>query len=1073
LGRFGENETKQFVMKILEGKVISKVYHLADLHIRNLKRHTEYRKVFKKFLSNVKKDKFKDAIIYIGGDIAHAKTEMSPELVREVSWFLTECANLHPTFVITGNHDCNMNNMMRLDVLTPIIENLNNPNIHYLRDTGVHEVGNLHIGVYSLFSDKSDWPKGSDVVGENKICFFHGPIYNSQTDVGYTVSSRTFPVDIFDGWHAVLLGDIHKRQTLQQYDPQNGKPIVAYASSMVQQNHGELIEGHGYLLWDVPSRSFTEFDLHNDYGYITIDILDGEIPQWVYDEVGTKLPKHPKIRARFTKTDPSKVKEVLIELRQLFSATEITVTRTDTIGQLKGHNRYNTSVIGNVRDTDFQSELIRDYLERRFYLDEPEIERVLDINKKTNQSVVDTDVVGTIVWIPKKFQFSNMFSYGEDNKIDFSKANGIVGVFAPNASGKSSVFDAISFCLFDKCSRAFKAQNIMNNRKDDFRCKFNFEIDGVDYFIERVATRQKGGNVKVDVDFWREKDGMVENLNGEQRRDTDAIIEQYLGKYEDFVLTALSLQGNNALFIDKSQSERKDILSQFIGVDIFDKLYNIASEHNKETSTLIRRFKNDDFTANLLRLNEKLEVVNEEYSQIQNQLDGLKGEETKLNDGVIEETSKLITLASNIRSLEEIQKERDDIENRMMGLNETSSSLAEKLEKYEKLKVDIDDLLSNHFGGITERYRDYTKLNDTKKDVTHLLEKLELREKSLDISLKHLLEHEYNPECSICLKNSDSVIRNKEKVESELVQVRSELELKRGQMVEVDTKLSELNDVPKRWEEYTSTVEKKRKLDTAISDVQREIGTTDNTLFRFRTKMEKLEEELSDYYRVEEDFKKNEALTRTIKRLRLELDDVRTDISDVEKKLLNKNGEKSSIGKEIQLLEDKIEEVRRLEAEHKSYEYYLDAVKRDGVSYELISKIIPIIEGEVNNILAQMVEFGMQLEMDGKNINAYLVYADQQWPLEMSSGMERFISGLAIRVALINVCNLPRPNFLVVDEGFGSLDSENMTSMFMMFNYLKTQFDFVMVISHIDSMRDIVDQLIEIKKTNGFSYLKF
>jgi DNA repair exonuclease SbcCD ATPase subunit len=91
----------------------------------------------------------------------------------------------------------------------------------------------------------------------------------------------------------------------------------------------------------------------------------------------------------------------------------------------------------------------------------------------------------------------------------------------------------------------------------------------------------------------------------------------------------------------------------------------------------------------------------------------------------------------------------------------------------------------------------------------------------------------------------------------------------------------------------------------------------------------------------------------------------------------------------------------------------------------------------------------------------------------MSSGMERFISGLAIRVALINVCNLPRPNFLVVDEGFGSLDSENMTSMFMMFNYLKTQFDFVMVISHIDSMRDIVDQLIEIKKTNGFSYLKF
>jgi len=1060
-------------MKLLEGKVISKVYHLADLHIRNIKRHGEYRKVFKQFLSNVKEDGFKDAIIYIGGDIAHAKTEMSPELIREVSWFLSECAKLHPTFVITGNHDCNMNNMSRLDVLTPIIENLNNPNLHYLRDTGVYEVGNLHIGVYSLFSDKSDWPKGSDVVGENKICFFHGPIYNSQTDVGYTVSSRTFPVDIFDGWHTVLLGDIHKRQTLQQYDPQNGKPIVAYASSMVQQNHGELIEGHGYLLWDVPSRSFTEFDLHNDYGYITIDILDGEIPQWVYDEVGTKLPKHPKIRARFTKTDPSKVKEVLIELRQLFSATEITVTRTDTIGQLKGHNRYNTSVIGNVKDVDFQATLIRDYLERHFYLDDGEIQKVLDINRTTNQSVVDTENIGTIVWIPKKFEFSNMFSYGEDNKIDFSKANGIVGVFAPNASGKSSVFDAISFCLFDKCSRAFKAQNVMNNRKDDFRCKFNFEIDGVDYFIERTAVRQRGGNVKVDVDFWRKKDGVVENLNGEQRRNTDAIIEQYLGKYEDFVLTALSLQGNNALFIDKSQSERKDILSQFIGVDVFDKLYNIASEHNKETSTLIKRFKNDDFTTNLVQLQDTLETLTEEYGEIHSELDGLKSEETKLNDGVISNTSKLVTLTANIRGVDEIERDTIAGERELGQLTEASASLSEKLGKYSDLKLDIDRLIQTHFVGVVETHKEYGELLIIQKDVTHILEKLELKEKSLESSLKHLSEHEYNPDCSICLKNSDSVIRNKETVEGELTNIRAEIQKQTQSKQRLDDRVSELSPIVKRWAEWNSTMEKKRKLDEAISDTERGLASNDSTSFRVKTKLEKLEEELSDYYKFELDYKTNKEQNRIISGLKGELDGVRRNIGVVEKRLLQKNGDKSSTEREIQLLKDKIEEVRKLEADHKSYEYYLDAVKRDGISYELISKIIPIIEGEVNNILAQMVDFGMQLEMDGKNINAYLIYSDQQWPLEMSSGMERFISGLAIRVALINVCNLPRPNFLVVDEGFGSLDSENMTSMFMMFNYLKTQFDFVMVISHIDSMRDIVDQLIEIKKANGFSQLRF
>ena len=155
---------------------VEKIYHLADLHIRNLKRHKEYREVFQKFLDSVEADNIQNSIIYLAGDIAHAKTEMSPELVREISWFLTECSKLRETFLITGNHDCNLNNDYRLDVLTPIVENLNNPRIHYLRDTGVYPFENLTFVVYSILDKKSNWPKGEDIEGENKICLFHGPV---------------------------------------------------------------------------------------------------------------------------------------------------------------------------------------------------------------------------------------------------------------------------------------------------------------------------------------------------------------------------------------------------------------------------------------------------------------------------------------------------------------------------------------------------------------------------------------------------------------------------------------------------------------------------------------------------------------------------------------------------------------------------------------------------------------------------------------------------------------------------------------------------------------------------------
>jgi DNA repair exonuclease SbcCD ATPase subunit len=87
--------------------------------------------------------------------------------------------------------------------------------------------------------------------------------------------------------------------------------------------------------------------------------------------------------------------------------------------------------------------------------------------------------------------------------------------------------------------------------------------------------------------------------------------------------------------------------------------------------------------------------------------------------------------------------------------------------------------------------------------------------------------------------------------------------------------------------------------------------------------------------------------------------------------------------------------------------------------------------------------------------------------------MEKFISSLAIRTALVNVSSLPRPNFMAIDEGFGVLDSENLNSLHMFFDYMKTQFDFLLTISHIDALRDIMDSIIEIKKENGFSNVRF
>ena len=74
-------------------------------------------------------------------------------------------------------------------------------------------------------------------------------------------------------------------------------------------------------------------------------------------------------------------------------------------------------------------------------------------------------------------------------------------------------------------------------------------------------------------------------------------------------------------------------------------------------------------------------------------------------------------------------------------------------------------------------------------------------------------------------------------------------------------------------------------------------------------------------------------------------------------------------------------------------------------------------------------------------------------------------------MALLNASNLPKPNFMIIDEGLGTLDPENLSAMGTMMGILKSQFDFIILISHLDTARDMVDKVIEIKREDGFSYI--
>jgi DNA repair exonuclease SbcCD ATPase subunit/DNA repair exonuclease SbcCD nuclease subunit len=1044
---------------------IKKIYHIADVHIRNLKRHQEYREVFERLYQYISDTKTEDSVIVLAGDIVHAKTDMTPEVVEMTQMFLKNLSDLLPTILIPGNHDANLNNPSRLDALTPIVNALNHPNLHYLKDNGIWKMGGISFSHSSVFGDTKDIISAAEVSGNFKIALYHGPVDKVKTEHGFEIQNKNVNVESFNGYDLVLLGDIHvPNQSL------NSEGTIKYVGSTIQQNHSEAkYPEHGILVWDVYSKTSEFVPIHNDYGYVTLDVEGGKV-------VGNPtIPNKPRMRVRVKDTTQAELKKVLSKIRVGRLVQEVSIQKVIT--DKKDYSNGGSVVLQNVRDVGFQNKLIEDYLSHRYVISDTNLEIIHNINKDINQKLGTDSGMKNIIWKPKRFEFSNMFSYGNDNIIDFTNMKGAYGIFAPNASGKSSLWDALSFCIYDKCSRTSKASDVLNYSKSQFSCKFNFEIEGIDYFIERIGKKSpKRGTVKVDVSFYRiNENGVIEYLNGDERRDTNSIIRQYVGSYDDFILTAMSNQSNNSGFIEKSQKERKELLAQFLDMDVFEQLYQAASEDIKELSALLKDYKTQNFTEKLSEAEESLIENKKKVSEAQLLLDEYKQRranvgycienllsELKPVDSTVINTDNLLKIKENLQY--KLNSKKDECSDYQQSLDDLNFKLKESQSKFNR--YDLINLKENHL----KHEMFANQLQTIQKEMDELDKEIEHKQKHLD-GIGSLT---FDDNCEHCISNKNTPFAQqaqsleKEIRELAIIRITRSDEYDTASMGKakhnVNDILLEVQKLKVEIDDYTDKIE---KLELKNKSCNLELSELKN-------KIEKVEGDIKKSIEQKESVEYNTSIQAEIDKYKKNLKEIEDLIYDTNDILIDVSGEVKIAQNIIKTITDSIDKLAHMEQKYEGYEYYLQCVKRDGIPYELISEILPKLEIEINNILQPLVDFQILLNTDGKNINSYIAYSDDEfWPLELTSGMEKFISSVAIRTALITVSNLPRPNFIAIDEGFGSLDSDNFNSLYLLFDYLKTQFDFLITISHIDKTRDMVDQIIDITKVGGFSSIRY
>lgn len=262
--------------------MVKKIIACSDIHIRNLKRLDETYDMLSKFIEKCFQFKNENLLqpeemrIVVAGDIFENKITVSNEANLAASWFLNKLSEVCKVIVVAGNHDFLMNNKTRVDSLTPIISIANNENVVYIDNytnycSGCYEDDNIFWCLFSSFDDFNkpdiEWVKSECGKDKTYVGLIHADI-NGAVSHTNRVTENGLDAGIFEGLDFVIAGHIHKHQEIKK----NGVKTV-YCGSLVQQNFGEGIHGHGYVVWDIENCDYELVELDNaDYGFYKFTI---------------------------------------------------------------------------------------------------------------------------------------------------------------------------------------------------------------------------------------------------------------------------------------------------------------------------------------------------------------------------------------------------------------------------------------------------------------------------------------------------------------------------------------------------------------------------------------------------------------------------------------------------------------------------------------------------------------------------------------------------------------------------------------------------------------------------------
>lgn len=185
--------------------------------------------------------------------------------------------------------------------------------------------------------------------------------------------------------------------------------------------------------------------------------------------------------------------------------------------------------------------------------------------------------------ILQKLSWSNWFSYGPDNEIDFS-ANTLTQILGTNGVGKSSIPLILEEVLFGKNSKGVKKQDIPNTELEDKTLSANlkFTVDDVPYEVDLVR--------KSTLKLKLLKDG--EDISFHTATATFKAIEGILGMdFKTFTQLIYQSSSANLQFLTATDAARKTFLIALFGLDRYTEIHNVYKDALKTANATKNQIK--------------------------------------------------------------------------------------------------------------------------------------------------------------------------------------------------------------------------------------------------------------------------------------------------------------------------------------------------------------------------------------------------------------------------------------------------------------------------------------------------